>query len=377
MAAAAFAAITTEMLPVGLLPVIAEDLGVSEARVGLLVSGYALVVAVGSIPLTALVVRWPRRRVLGALLGMYATSNAVLATTSDYWVALGCRLLAGLAHAAFFSVVVAIAIGAVSARQMGRAVAVVNGGNAVALSLGVPLGTALGTALGWRWAFAVAAVVLVGIAAAAVAVLPRAAAPAASATHVPVLTAARGGPLLVVAATVMLLTLGHYTVFTYVSPLLIASGVGREAVSLVLLGYGIAGIVGLVLSGVVVDRHPRGSLQGAAGLLVGCLLVLSVAGGSAVGTATVVVLWGVAFGTLPTLMQTAALRAVPRAPDAAPAMVNATWNIGIGGGAFLGGRQLELWEVPSLAATGSALAGAALLLLLSGLSRSQPTADAT
>jgi len=154
LAAAVFAAITTEVLPVGLLPIISRDLGTSESRVGLLVSAYAVVVALGSIPLTAVMVRWPRKQVLSGLLVIYAISNALLAGTDQFSVALMARLVGGLAHAGFFSIVIAAAVAVVAPAKAGRAVAVVQAGNALALSVGIPLGTALGTAVGWRWAFA-------------------------------------------------------------------------------------------------------------------------------------------------------------------------------------------------------------------------------
>src|SRR5580693_569287 len=141
LAAAVFAAVTTEMLPVGLLPSISQGLGVSESQVGLLVSGYAAVVAVGSIPMAALLERLPRRPVLAVLLATYAVSNAVFAASDSYGLALAARLVAGLAHAAFFGVVVSAAVALVPRPRAGRAVAVVMSGTALALAVGVPAGT--------------------------------------------------------------------------------------------------------------------------------------------------------------------------------------------------------------------------------------------
>jgi MFS transporter, DHA1 family, inner membrane transport protein len=362
LAASVFAAITTEVLPVGLLPIIAADLGASESRVGLLISAYAVVVAIGSIPLTALVARWPRRRVLCWLLTVYALSNGLFASTDNYWVALGSRLLGGLAHAGFFSVVIGAAVSIVPVRRAGRAVAFVSGGNALALALGVPLGTAVGTAIGWRWAFAGSAIVMLLLAILAAIVMPVELAPSESSSHVSVVTAVRGRSLQVVAALVVVLTLGHYTLYTYVSPLLLHDGVRQNAVSLVLLGYGIGGVLGLAITGAVIDRHPRRALEIAIPLTAACLLALGVVHSTAVVIA-VVILWGVAFGTLPTLLQTAALRAVPDAPDAAPAVVNAAFNVGIAGGGVIGGRILLAAAPPAIALTAGCIAAASLVLL--------------
>jgi DHA1 family inner membrane transport protein len=362
LAAAVFTAITTEVLPVGLLPVISAGLHTSESRVGLLVSAYAGVVVLGSIPLAAVVVRWPRRTVLCTLLVTYALSNAVMATAGAYWIALVARLLGGLAHAGFFSVVFAAAVSVAPAGRQGRAIALVGAGTAAALALGVPLGTAVGTAIGWRWAFAACAIAMVAFAVLTALVLPTQPPPARSAQQ-PVLAAVRTRPLLAAAAVTVVLTLGHYTPFTYISPLLRHAGVSVTGVSLVLLGYGAAGILGLVVSGAVVDRHPRRGLQAATALTTTCLLILGLAPHGAPGTVAVLA-WGFAFGTLPTLIQAVALRAAAQAPDAAPAVVNTAFNIGIAGGALLGARELLVTTPPGLALTGAALTAVALVLLL-------------
>ena len=358
---ATFAAVTAETLPVGLLPMIATDLGTTESRVGLLVSAYAVVVAVVSLPLTALVSRWPRRRALVALLVVYAVGNAVFAATSHYPVAVAARLLAGLAHAGFFSVAVGAAVSLVPPVRAGRVTAVVFSGVTLAFAGGVPAGTALGTAIGWRWAVAGIAVVLLVLGGLAAVLLP-AAPPPAAAAPTPVREVLRRRPVVLIAAVSVLLTLGHYTAFTYVSPVLRAAGVGEQQVSLALFGYGAAGALGLVLAGALADRVPRPALVGAASLVVVTLGVIAAAGTSTALVVTAVVVWGIAFGAQPTLLQTAARRASADAGDFAPGLTNATTNVGIAGGGVLGG--LLVTDVPALTLTGAALAALAVLLVL-------------
>ena len=361
LAAAVFAAITTEVLPVGLLPIISRDLGTSDSRVGLLVSAYAVVVALGSIPLTAVMVRWPRKQVLSGLLVIYAISNALLAGTDQFSVTLMARLIGGLAHAGFFSIVIAAAVAVVAPAKAGRAVAVVQAGNALALSVGIPLGTALGTAVGWRWAFAGAALLMMLLAVLTAIVLPTEQV-APMQAGVPVLTAVRGRALLVVAGLVIALTLGHYTLFTYVSPLLLHAGIGINSVGVVLFGYGAGGLIGLVLAGIAVDRWLFGTVRAAITVTFACLLTLGLFHATAVVIIAVAV-WGCAFGSLPTLLQTTAIRAAPQTPDAGPAVVNATFNVGIAGGALIGGRELLVAAPPVLALTAAALVAVSLLLL--------------
>ena len=366
LAAATCAAVTTEMLPVGLLLSISQGLHVSESQVGLLVSGYAAVVAVTSIPLAAVLERLPRRPVLAVVLVTYGISNAVFAVSTSYGLALAARLVAGLAHAAFFAVVVSAAVALVPRARAGRAVAVVMSGTTVALAAGVPLGTALGTVLGWRWIFGGASVLLLLLAAAVIRRLPATPPAAIAAGHQSVLAALRQRRLLLIAAVIALFMIGHFTVYTYISPLLLYAGVTRVGVSAVLLGYGAAGIGGLVLAGSVADRHPRAALSLTMGVMAACLTGLWL-GHATVLTVIIVVIWGMTYGAVPTLTQSSALAAVPAAPDAGPAVVNAMTNVGISGGALIGARELAAGPVPVLALTGAVLVAAALLLLAAPL----------
>jgi DHA1 family inner membrane transport protein len=358
LAAATCAAVTTEMLPVGLLPSISQGLHVSESQTGLLVSGYAAVVAVASIPLAAALQWLPRRPILVVLLVTYGISNAVFAASDSYGLALAARLVAGLAHAAFFAVVISAAVALVPRARAGRAVAVVMAGPSVALAAGVPTGTALGTVVGWRWVFAGSAVLLLILAAAVARLLP---APPRAAERQTILAALRQPRLLLVAAVVALLMIGHFTVYTYISPLLLYVGVSTVGVSAVLLGYGAAGLLGLALAGGIADRHPRRGLGLTMGLMAACLAGLWL-GHATVPTIVIVVIWGMTYGAVPTLTQSSALAAVPAAPDAGPAVVNAMSNVGIAGGALIGARELAAGPVPELALTGAVLVVAALAL---------------
>jgi len=278
-------------------------------------------------------------------------------------VALAARMLGGLAHAGLFSVVFAAAVSAVPPSRAGRAVTFVSAGNAVGLAVGVPLGTAVGSAVGLRVTFAAAAALMAVLAVLILVVLPRAAPPAAT-TADPVLSAVRRGPLLIVAVIVVCTTLGHYTPYTYLTPAILAAGVAPGRVSVVLFGYGAAVVVGLTLAGVVVDRHPVRGLQTAVALTAASVFAVGLAHASTAATVSAVVVWGAAFGALPTLLVTAALRAAPDSPDAAPAVVNTTFNIGIAGGALVGARELLHGGPSVLAFTGAAVLTVALAALL-------------
>lgn len=367
LSAGVFLAVSTEMLPVGLLPEIGLGLGVSAARTGLLVSLFAVLVALTTVPIAAFVQRWPRRTVLAALLGVYTLSNVVFALAPGYGVALVARALGGLAHAGFFAVAVATAVSLVDAERAGRAVALLGAGNALALVFGVPLGTALGSAVGWRWAFVVLAVALVVLAVAVLRVLP-AQTPQTTGTQTSVLDGIRRPAVLVMAVVIVLLALGHFTLYTYVSPLLLHDGVSGPRIGAVLFAYGCGGLVGLAAAGAFVVRRPGQALAVTLVLML-VSLVLAAVVHSPVGIVVVVVVWGVAFGAFPTLTQTVMLHAADGATDAASSLVNATTNVGIAGGAFLGAQLLGVVAVPDLGWVGAALVAAALLVYAARLRR--------
>ena len=360
LTASLFGAVTTEVLPVGLLPQLAEAFAVDRSRIGWWVSAYAVVVALGAIPLTAWLARFPRRRVLIGLLSLYALSNAAILVAPGYGWAVAARLLGGVAHAGIFSVVVGTTVALVAPERRGRALAVVNGGVALALAAGVPLGTALGEAVGWRWAFGTASVLLAGFALAALVVLPRDDPRFAGEPPPSVLTALRGRRLLAVALGAAIVALGHFTAYTYITPVVLAAGVPQGGISIVLFGYGAASLAGLVVAGNLVDRYPGRSLAGTVLVVTACLLAAAaVLRSHGVVVVVLVVVWGAAFGALPTLTQTAALRA-SRDSDAAPAVVNATFNVGIAGGAWLGGVLLAV-DLRLAMVVGGVLAASGLL----------------
>jgi predicted MFS family arabinose efflux permease len=148
-----FTCVTTEILPIGLLPLIATDLDVSQSAVGLFVSGYGLVVVVASIPLTRLTRRIPRRLLLSVLLSVFVLVTAASVVISSYWVLFGSRVVIALSQALFWSVVTPATASLFEARVRGRAVSFIYGGSALAGVMGVPVGTWLGQEAGWRFAF--------------------------------------------------------------------------------------------------------------------------------------------------------------------------------------------------------------------------------
>lgn len=345
LASAVFLSITIEMIPMGLLPEMSADLGVGEPLVGLLVSVFAFAVVVTSAPLTALTRRMPRRTLLTAVLVLLGLTSIASALVPEYWMLVAVRVLGGVAHGVFWALVGAYPARLVAHGQLGRAVSTVLGGGTIALIAGVPISTALGQALGWRPVFALVGVLTLAGALVVRAVLPTdAAAPAAirpatgSTAAIRVSEAGGMAAVLAVCVVTAVVMIGQYAALTYVAPILTdVVGAAPEAVAPLLFASGLAGAAGLVVAGSPIARNSVRALVVAMTAIAIALVVMAAEPGlwPAVIAYTA---WGFAFGAVPPLLQTRLLQAAPpERRDAASALYTTAFNIGIGGGALLGG----------------------------------------
>jgi predicted MFS family arabinose efflux permease len=362
LAVAVFAAVTTELLPVGLLPQISSAFGVSNGTAGLLVSAYAAMVAVFSVPLALATRRLPRKPLLLATIGGYLVCNIVAAVAPSFAVLAASRVVGGITHALFFSVCIGYSTRLVPASQTGRALALASVGVSAGLVLGVPIGTALGAALGWRVAFGSLAVLVALVLAVAASVLPPVEGPRDDADAHP----GRRRDLATVVSANGLTYLGTYVLYTYVSILLLDSGVAPRWIGPTLLLFGTCGLVGLRIAAAELDHRPRASAvlipaamavgTGAVALAYPRLVPVIVAG----------MVWLAAFGPAASLYQSASVRTRASSPETAGAWINASSNAGIGAGAALGAVIMSHLGLTWVAgASGAIVACSAVLALLS------------
>ena len=272
LASAAFVYVTAEMVPVGALPDIASDLRVSEAVVGTLLAGYALVAAVTTVPLVRLTAHWPRRRTLMVTLVCLTVSQLISALAPNFAVLAGGRVLCALTHGLMWSVIAPIGARLVPATHTGRATTAIYAGTTLALVVGNPLTAAMSELWGWRQA-----VVIVTLAAAAVTT-------AAWATLPPmVLSAAevdtvrgherhhRDGRLMTLSVLTLIGVTGHFISYTFIVVIIRdVVGVRGPHLAWLLAGFGVAGLSAMALMARPADRHPKASV-------VGCLAVLAAA----------------------------------------------------------------------------------------------------
>ncbi|MFD7307558.1 MFS transporter [Promicromonospora sp. NPDC059942] len=362
LALATFVAVTTELVPVGLLPLISDDLAVSESVAGLLVTAYAFMVAALALPLTSATRRLPRKTVLLGTIAVYTVSNVIVALAPTFAVVAAARALGGAAHAVFFSVSIGYASRLVRPHLAGRALALVTLGASAGFILGVPLSTSLGTAVGWRNAF----LVLTGVCVVA-GVLTALLLPSVAGGGAPPDDAARGArrtALAQVTTANALAYLGHFTVYTYISVLLLGAGLATAALGPALLLIGALGLVGAAFAAARLDVRPRQTTVITLSVVAGGVLALGIVFPATVGTLAAAAVWSIGFGAVAAVFQTAAIRTHGASPDVVGALVNATANIGIGGGAALGALVLDGAGVAAVPYTGAALVVAALVVVL-------------
>lgn len=343
----AFAIGTTEFVIVGLIPTIAADLQVSLPSAGLLVSLYALGVAIGAPVLTALTGRMPRKSLLVSLMVLFTAGNLLAWQAPGYFSLITARVLTGLAHGVFFSIGSTLATGLVSKDKAASAIAIMFTGLTVALVTGVPLGTFIGQHFGWHETFL--AVSLLGVIALAGSLIfiPKGLPHTPPASIARQLTILKQPRLLMVYAKTALGYGGNFVVFTFLAPVLQqVTGFSAGMVTWVLLIYGVSVAAGNLWGGRLADRlGPVKALQIIFLLLALVLALFGLTAHNGTLALLTVLLWGaVAFGNVPGLqvyVVQQAERYAPHAVDVASGLNIAAFNLGIAGGAWAGGMVVN------------------------------------
>ncbi|QNP75254.1 MFS transporter [Streptomyces roseirectus] len=358
-----FTVTTTETMPIGLLPEMAAGLGVSEGSVGLTVTLYGLFAGALAPFLTAATRRLDRGRLLVVVLAVFVVGNVLTATATGYaWLML-VRLLVGFIHGVLWAIVASVAVRLVPPERAVRATAVVFSGISLASVVGVPLGTVVGQWLDWRAAFwGLAACSAVALAATVLLVPPM---PPSGGVHLAELPRLlRAGNLRTALAVTAIVVVGHYAAFTYVTPFLLRNvGVPSDAVGVLLLGVGVAGVAGNFLSGTLIGRGP--ALRTVLLALLACtgasMALLLLTDSWLPGALFFLLAWGFAYSALPVALQTLVFRSAPRAREAATSLYVLCFNISIALGALTGALALDHSGPSLVMLTGAAFCGLGLL----------------
>lgn len=345
LAMTGFVCIVTETIPAGLLPQISEGLSISQSAAGQMVTAYALGSLLAAIPLTIATQGWRRRNVLLLTLGGFLVFNSITAYSSHYGVTLFARFGAGMAAGLAWSLLAGYARRMVAPHQQGRALAVAMVGTPIALSLGVPLGTFMGSTVGWRsafWVMSALALVLVAWVIAKVPDYPGQSSRERMPLH-RVFTTPGVRPVL---AVVIAWMLAHNILYTYIAPFVVPAGLG-DRVDLVLLIFGVSALVGILVTGKLVDNHLRTTVLASLAAFAITALAFGFTGSVQFVVYLGVMVWGLTFGGAATLLQTALADTAGSGADVALSMNVVAWNTAIAGGGVVGGILLDTWGVKS------------------------------
>ncbi|MBW5466809.1 MFS transporter [Brevibacillus formosus] len=371
LAISAFGIGTTEFVIVGLLSTVAQDLKVTITLAGLLISGYALGVAIGAPIITALTSRIPRKMLLMLLMIVFVVGNSAAALSSSFTLLIIARFFTAFSHGVFFSIGSTIAADLVPENKRASAIATMFTGLTVATVTGVPLGTFIGQMFGWRatfWGVAILGVIALISTAILVPSNLKKSKPASIKDQVKIMT---NLPLLLVFAITALGYGGTFVTFTFLGPILEEiTGYQASAVSLILLVYGIAVAIGNTVGGKAADKNPVKALRWMFIIQAIILIILTfTAPFKWVGTLTIMLMGLLAFMNVPGLqvyVVQLAEKYVPSAVDVASAINIAAFNLGIAIGAFVGGIIVDtigLIHTPWVG--GVMVLGAALLTVIS------------
>lgn len=343
LAMTGFICIVTETLPAGLLPEIGNGLGVSASFAGQMVTVYALGSLLAAIPLTIATQSWRRRTVLLLTIVGFLVFNSITAVSSNYWLTLVARFFAGVSAGLAWSLIAGYARRMVVPQLQGRALAVAMVGTPIALSLGVPLGTWLGGFMGWRMAFGLMSGMTLLLIVWVLIKVPDY--PGQSSSQRMALREVFFTPgVRSVLGVVFTWMLAHNILYTYVAPFVANAGLASD-VDLVLLAFGVAALVGIWVTGRLVDRHLRKSVLASLATFAAVSVFFGFFSASASAIYLGVFIWGLTFGGAATLLQTALADSAGKGADVALSMNVVVWNSAIAGGGLLGGVLLGQWGV--------------------------------
>ncbi|WP_404191520.1 MFS transporter [Streptomyces tauricus] len=390
LAVVAFGIGTTEFATMGLLPQIADGVGVSVPQAGHLVSAYALGVVVGAPVLTGIGARVPHKRLLLILTGLFVISNAASAIAPNFGLLFAARFLAGLPHGALFGVGAVVASRLVAPDRAARAVSKMFLGLTVANIVGVPASTALGQQLGWRSAYWTVAVIgLVALVSLALFVPHQPRGQQSGIRHE--LRAMGNRQVAIGLATAVVGFGGFFAVYSYLVPMLThLTGISDASTTLVLALYGVGMTGGTLLAGPLTDRALRPTLYVGLALLAAALVTFYFTVHSTVPALITITFIGAMGSLITTPVQMLLMAKAKNAPTMAAASNHSAFNLANAGGAWLGGLVISAgwgWASPNLVGAALAVAGLGLAftggLMDRGGPRSEPitksmgTADAS
>lgn len=362
---AAFIFNTSEFIPIGLLSGIAGDFSITESKAGLLITVYAWVVAVASLPLMIAASKAEARKLMLSVVGVFMAGQAMSAFSSGYWMLMFSRIIVACSHAIFWSIVTPLAVRIVPPGHDSRALGMIVAGSSIAMIVGLPLGRTVGLYLGWRMTFAVIALLSAAVFALLALILPKVPGTGGfSWSQLPSLF--RIAPLRGLYVLTILTVTAHFTGYSYIEPFLASeAGFGASWITMILMLFGLMGIVGSLLFSRYYGSCPSFFMGYAVSGICVFLLLLGAASSNALSTVALCLLWGLAVAFLNLAFQSEVIHVAPSGGVAvAMSIYSGIYNVGIGAGALFGGFVCSHLSVSSVGYAGALIGIAASVYFL-------------
>ena len=356
LAFAGFVFNTTEFLPVALLSDIADSFHIPVEHAGLMITLYAWIVSLMSLPFMLMTAKLERRSLLIKLLIVFVASHVLSVLAWDFWVLLLSRIGIAFTHAIFWSITASLAVRVAPKDKKAQAIGLLAMGSALAMVLGLPLGRVIGQYFGWREAFAIIAVLAFMILILLYRFLPHLESRNAGSLRTLPLLIKRPLLLGLYALTILIIS-AHFTAYSYIEPFMVRIGeMSDAAATAILLIFGLSGIIASLLFNRFYQRSPTVFLLTSMGILGLSLVLLLPLSESQFSMFLLAFIWGIGISGIGLSLQVRVLQLASDATDVAMAIYSGLYNVGIGGGALLGNQVMQHLGLANIGFSGAAFA---------------------
>lgn len=360
LAVGAFIFNTTEFIPIALLSDIGQSFGKAATEVGMMITVYAWIVALLSLPLMLMTKNIERRKLLLMLFALFALFHALSFFSWNFNILLVSRIGIALTHAVFWSITASLAVRLAPMGKTNQALGLLSTGTVLAMVLGIPLGRVVGQYFGWQLSF-----LLIGVCAAGVMLVLAKNLPALPSQNTGSLSSLpslfkRRNLMLLYAMTVLIIT-AHFTAYSYIEPFVLqVGGFKAEQVTIVVSLYGLAGFAASYLFGKWFAKSQRLFMLGSVAVILLSALLLLPFASFPYAVYALVFIWGVAIVVVSLGMVSKVLAFASDATDVANSIYSGLYNVGIGGGALLGHYVTVWFGLSNIGIAGALLAAAGL-----------------
>lgn len=355
---------TSEFIPIGLLTSIADDFAITESKAGLLITIYAWVVALASLPLMMAFAKTENKKLMLSLVALFTISHILSGFSNSYVMLMISRIGVACSHAVFWSIVTPLAVHVAPEGHRSTALSMIITGSSIAMIVGLPLGRAVGLVVGWRATFLLIAILSAIVLCLLAAFLPKV--PSDNNISLKTLPALVTTPALLCIFVMTALTItGHFTAYSYIEPFLgQAAGFTAGQITMVLSAFGVIGIIVSVLFSKYYDRHQFAFLRVAVLGICICTLLLGISSGNGFIMVCTCLLWGLSINCFNISMQSCIIEYSPYGTAIAMSIYSGIYNVGIGAGALVGGIVCSHIGIPFVGYVGGAVSLVSALFFL-------------